>query len=64
MPAAAPAPAADIQNRQEFHLSLAPARAELGEAVTTGRLSLAVLLAMTLGLVGFYIATRNVQGGG
>jgi hypothetical protein len=47
-----------------FGLSLAPARAELSSAVTTGRISLSVLLAITLGLIAFYYGTRSVQGGG
>jgi hypothetical protein len=61
MSAAAPPPTTDTTG---FHLSLAPARSELRTAITTGRMTLAALLAITLGLIGFYYATRNIQGGG
>lgn len=65
--AAPPQVAADMQRRDRtggFGLSLAPVRTELTDAVTTGRLTLSVVLALTLGLIGFYYATRSIQGGG
>lgn len=64
---APPQAAADLQRTDRtngFGLSLTPARTELSDAITTGRLTLSAVLAITLGLIGFYYITRSVQGGG
>jgi hypothetical protein len=60
-------PAVSGQSRDRtggFGLSLAPATAEITGAVQSGRVSLSVLLLVTLGIVAFYYGTRSVQGGG
>jgi hypothetical protein len=69
VPVSAPTqqPAASGQSRDRtggFGLSLAPVGAEISAAVTTGRISLSVLLAVSLGLIAFYYGTRSIQGGG
>lgn len=62
-------PARNGQERDRtggFGLSLAAggSTAEIGSVVQIGRVSLSVLLLVTLGLVAFYYGTRSVQGGG